>query len=117
MTSLDAWTDSELRHEFDTPILTDSDYLTKSNTGEVAPGATTPLSISVVFRQLEFNFQTVLRKQFGRMMEVNPWYVGRFFALQQDQLFINVIEAFLRDIEKEVSDNNRAIDMAVFGHM
>lgn len=117
VTSLDAWTDYELRHEFDSPILTEADYVTKANTGEVAPGAATPLSLSVMARMLELNFQATIKKQFGRQFEVNPWYSGRFFAINQSQIFINVVDAFLRDVEEEVSDNIRAIDMAVFGHM
>uniref|UniRef100_A0A0N8BPI2 Phosphoenolpyruvate synthase n=1 Tax=Daphnia magna TaxID=35525 RepID=A0A0N8BPI2_9CRUS len=117
VTALDAWTDFELRHEFDSPILTDSDYLTKANTGEVAPGATSPLTVSTTIRILDLNFQTIVKKQFGRLVDINPWHGGRFFSYQQNHLFINVIEAFLRDIEEEISDNIRAIDMAVFGHI
>ena len=117
VTALDGWTEKELRHEFDTPILTEEDYVTKANTGEVCPGAGTPLSISTTLRLLEINFQTTVKKQFGRLMEVNPWYIGRFFSLQQYQLFINVVDSFLRDNEEEISDANRAIDMAVFGHI
>lgn len=117
VTSLDAWTEYELRHEFDSPILTDADYVTKASTGKVAPGAATPLSLSVIARTLELNFQATIKKQFGRQFEVNPWYAGRLFAVNQSQIFINVVDAFLRDVEEEVSDNIRAIDMAVFGHM
>lgn len=35
ITALDAWTDKELRREFDTAVLTDEDYVTQANTGEV----------------------------------------------------------------------------------
>ena len=117
MTALDNWNEFELRHEFDSPILTNADYLTKANTGEVAPGATTPLTVSTTIKILDLNFQTVVKKQFGRFVEINPWHGGRFFSHQQNHLFINVVEAFLRDIDEEISDNIRAIDMAVFGHM
>ena len=37
ITALDSWTEREICHEFDTPILTEEDYVTKANTGEVAP--------------------------------------------------------------------------------
>ena len=63
VTALDAWTDFELRHEFDSPILTNSDYFTKANTGEVAPGATSPLTVSTTIRILDLNFQTIVKKQ------------------------------------------------------
>lgn len=68
-------------------------------------------------RVLELNYQTTMKKQMGRMMEINPWYIGRFFSVQSGHLFINVVDAFLRDNEAEISDSNRAIDMAVFGHI
>ncbi len=68
-------------------------------------------------RLLDLNFQTIVKKQFGRFVEINPWHGGRFFSHHQSHVFINVVEAFLRDIEDEISDNIRAIDMAVFGHM
>ena len=117
MTALDSWSDYEIRHEFDTPTLTDGDYLTKANTGEVVPGAATPLCISTTLRIIESNFKMVVKKQFGRLVEADPWSIGRFYSLQQNQLFISVVNAFLRDVDAEISDNIRAIDMAVFGHM
>jgi len=117
VTALDSWSDYEIRHEFDTPTLTDGDYLTKANTGEVVPGAATPLCISTTLRIIESNFKMVVKKQFGRLVEADPWSIGRFYSLQQNQLFISVVNAFLRDVDAEISDNIRAIDMAVFGHI
>jgi len=99
-----------------TPVLIDGEYLTKANTGEVIPGSATPLCISTTLRLNEFNFKMVMKKQFGRLVEAEPWSVGRFYALQNNQLFISVVNAFLRDVDAEISDNIRAIDMAVFGH-
>jgi hypothetical protein len=95
VTALDAWTDFELRHEFDSPILTDSDYVTKANTGEVFPGATSPLGLSVTARALDLSFHL-------------------FF---QNQVFINVIDTFQRDIGEEITSHHRSVDMAIFGHL
>ncbi|MPC63574.1 hypothetical protein E2C01_057673 [Portunus trituberculatus] len=44
-------------HELDTAILTDEDPITKGNTGEVFPGSTSPLSLSVVGKILDLAFQ------------------------------------------------------------
>jgi hypothetical protein len=116
VTALDAWTDFELRHEFDSPILTDSDYVTKANTGEVFPGATSPLGLSVSARALDLSFQFVIKEQFARFFEVNPWCIGRFNLFFQNQVFINVIDTFQRDIGEEIT-HHRSVDMAIFGHL
>lgn len=117
MTALDAWTDFELRHEFDSPILTNSDYLTKANTGEVFPGATSPLGLSVTARSLDLSFQFVIKEQFDRYFEINPWCIGRFNLFSQNQVFINVIDTFQRDIEEEITAHHRSADLAIFGHL
>ncbi|XP_045028647.1 putative phosphoenolpyruvate synthase [Daphnia magna] len=117
VTALDAWTDFELRHEFDSPILTDSDYFTKANTGEVFPGATSPLGLSVTASSLDLSFQFVMKEQFGKHFEVNPWCIGRFNLFHQNQVFINVIDTFQRDIEEEITAHHRSVDMAIFGHL
>ncbi|KAI9559139.1 hypothetical protein GHT06_015928 [Daphnia sinensis] len=117
VTALDAWTDFELRHEFDSPILTDSDYFTKANTGEVFPGATSPLGLSVTASSLDLSFQFVMKEQFGKHFEVNPWCIGRFNLFHLNQVFINVIDTFQRDIEEEITAHHRSVDMAIFGHL
>lgn len=117
VTSLDSWTDYEIKHEFDSPVLTAADHVTKANTGEVFPGATSPLGISAIGRALDFGVQTIMKEQFGRLYEANPWFVSRMTQVHQWQVFLNVIEAFQRDIDMEISDNNRAVDMAMFGHL
>lgn len=117
MTSLDSWTDYELKHEFDSSILTAADHVTKANTGEVFPGATSPLGISTVGRLLDCGVQSVMKQQFGRLYEENPWFVNRMTQVHQWQVFLNVIESFQHDIDDEITDNNRAVDMALFGHL
>lgn len=117
ITALDAWTDKELRREFDTAVLTDEDYVTQANTGEVCPGAAPALVATTTYRSMELNWQSVAKKMSGRLMELNPWYVGRFFSVHQNQMFINVIEAMLRDVDEEIGDAVFAVDLAVFGHI
>ena len=117
VTALDNWNDFELRHEFDSPIISNSEYFTKANTGEVLPGASSPLSVTVTSRALDLSIQTVMKGQFGRNFEVNPWAMGRLTFLHQNQVFLNVIETLHRVVDEEISNSIRAVDMAVFGHL
>lgn len=117
MTSLDSWTDFELQHEFDTALISKREYVTKANTGEVLPGSGTPLSISFSQRSMDMNFQALTARASGGLSEFNPWYIGRFTPLFSNQAFLNIIDMFRRDIDKEPSNNDRSVDMAVFGRL
>ncbi|CAG9796773.1 unnamed protein product [Diatraea saccharalis] len=52
VTSLERWTDEELLHELDSPIMDDDDLTTTANCGEVLPKPVTPLSIDLVLKPL-----------------------------------------------------------------
>lgn len=84
---------------------------------QVCPGAAPALVATTTYRSMELNWQSVAKKMSGRLMELNPWYVGRFFSVHQNQMFINVIEAMLRDVDEEIGDAVFAVDLAVFGHI
>ncbi|XP_061179945.1 uncharacterized phosphotransferase YvkC-like isoform X2 [Saccostrea echinata] len=47
ITTLDEVTDDDLINEFDDPLITDKEWLTTGNIGEMMPGAVTPLTYSV----------------------------------------------------------------------
>ncbi|XP_026759359.2 uncharacterized phosphotransferase YvkC-like isoform X2 [Galleria mellonella] len=52
ITSLERWTEEELLHELDTPIMSDEDLTTFANTGEVFPKPVTPLTADLVIKPL-----------------------------------------------------------------
>lgn len=117
ITALDAWTDFELRHEFDSPILSDLDYSTRANTGEVLPGSTTPLGLWLVSTSLAMGIQVIMKNQYGKFQELCPWFLGRYNPISYNQVFLSVIDTFQRDVEEEITSNQRAVEMAIFGHM
>ncbi|KAL3832030.1 hypothetical protein ACJMK2_023710, partial [Sinanodonta woodiana] len=50
ITTLDQETDDELLHEFDTPVVSDSERLIQGNIGEMMPGCVTPLTMTTFAR-------------------------------------------------------------------
>ena len=91
--------------------------MTKANTGEVFPGATSPLGLTVCSRSLDLGVQFTMREQFGKLFQVDPWWLGRFNLISQNQVFLNVIDCFQRDVENEITSNQRSVDMAIFGRL
>lgn len=62
ITTTNIWTDFELLHEMDTPILTEDWIFTVANTGEVLPGAVSALSHTTVIKTLHAGaMQTIAR--------------------------------------------------------
>ncbi|KAK8385002.1 hypothetical protein O3P69_014516 [Scylla paramamosain] len=110
ITSLHAWTEYEMMHDLDTATLTDEDPITKGNTGEVFPGSTSPLSLSVVGKILNLAFQEQNYIQDRHQNYLCPSYYTH--------VFINVIETMYRNMEEEEAGMLvfQALDMAVFGH-
>ena len=117
MTSLDSWTDYELRHEFDSPVVTPTEYLTRANIGEGCPFASSPLCISTSMLLSDFCIQESWKKLIGNSVETNPWAYCRTLGVRENKLFINVLNGLHRFVEAEISDDKRAADMAAFGHM
>lgn len=69
ITALDAWTDFEIIHELDSPVPSEIDVTIFSNIGEVLPGATSPLSLSTVIRELNSAIEISAMDKLG-----NPYY-------------------------------------------
>ncbi len=91
--------------------------MTKANVGEVLPGATTPLGLTLSARSLDLGLQLIMKEQYANRFEIDPWWLGRFNLTSQNQVFINVIDAFQRDIDEEITSHQRAVDMAIFGRL
>ena len=114
---MDSWSDYELRHEFDSPVLTKTELLTRANIGEVAPDANSPLSTSITGRIGDHLFQANWKRMASSLSETNPWVNGRVLASWEHHSFLNVINGFHRYVQPEISNMDRAIDMGVFGRV
>ncbi|KAK2720217.1 hypothetical protein QYM36_004195 [Artemia franciscana] len=116
VTHLHNWTDFELTHELDSPVVTSTDIYTKANTGEVFPNATSPLSTTLIAKSLDLAIQSNFVKRFGGSFIVQP-QINRFVTVSHHHAMLNVIDTMLSNNEPEISATNRAVDMAVFGHI
>lgn len=110
MTSTTALSSWELLHELDSAIMSEDDLHTFGNVGEVMPEAVTPLTCSIVGPSLNRTMLTVIIPE-----KISPLY-SALFALSHYRSSINVFNAFLRCVEKEISLTNRVHGLAVFGH-
>lgn len=82
ITALDAWTDKELRREFDTAVLTDEDYVTQANTGEV--GRT---QIGLRLMLVGFQFDLELEFEPSRVTVSPVSFFGSNKGLDQNLVF------------------------------
>ncbi|XP_065335145.1 rifampicin phosphotransferase-like isoform X2 [Cloeon dipterum] len=115
ITTLDAWTDHELEHEFDMPVVMDNDILSIANTGEVFPGATKPLTQSVLIRLLDLEIQEQCNKHNKNRTFCNLYQ--SVVGTTSNHVVISVINTVLSNLEKEISTTNKVMDLAVFGHL
>ncbi|KAF4524984.1 hypothetical protein B566_EDAN011912 [Ephemera danica] len=74
ITALNAWTDFELQHEFDMVVPTDTEIMTLANVGEVFPGATKPLSLSITVRILDYSIQEQCQKRHKLRRSTENWH-------------------------------------------
>lgn len=110
MTSTHAFTSWELLHEFDTPVMTDEDLMTFGNTGEVFPLPVSTLSMTSNLNVMSDGLVEVIThkkplKFFKEMISVTHHRVG-----------LTIFNTFTTHVEKEVTFENRAHALLVFGH-
>lgn len=110
MTSTTAFSSWELLHEFDTAIMSADDLHTFGNVGEVMPEAITPLTITTLGPSLNRAMLSVITPE-----KISPLY-SALFASSHYRISINVFNAFLSFVEKEITLTNRVHGLAVFGH-
>lgn len=110
MTSINSFTQWELMHEFDTAVMSEEDYFTFGNVGEVMSQAVTPLTISALVP----SFEAGLLKNFPIHKE------GKFFnqimAISHSRIAMNVFSVFMRMCKQEISMENRVHGIAIMGH-
>ncbi|KAF2905990.1 hypothetical protein ILUMI_00186 [Ignelater luminosus] len=110
ITTLNNWTEFELLHEFDVPILTHQELFTVSNVAEVMPGALTPLSNTVMNSIISKNL-------YKYIMEIaDDPFIMKCSGVINHHAVINVTNCLLNKVENKVDIAAKVLDMAVFGH-
>ncbi|GFW53699.1 putative phosphoenolpyruvate synthase [Trichonephila clavipes] len=75
VTNATAETDHEIKHEFDAPLRSESEYFTVANVGEVMPGATSPLGIETLTKC----FSNVLKREAFEKGIVDNLFQSKYF--------------------------------------
>ena len=86
ITALNNFTDFEIIHENNTPIMSSSDMMTKANVGEVFVGAMSILSQSSMRQSFE---RGVFKSRFGNTKNYTGLYASTF-PIRYQHLFMNV---------------------------
>ncbi|XP_052739556.1 putative phosphoenolpyruvate synthase [Bicyclus anynana] len=108
ITSLDRWTEEELLHELDFPIMSDDELITFANTGEVLPKPITPLTHDMVYRPLERGLAT--------LMLANGDGYDKNVVITHHRCAISSYNSMYRRITKEIDISIRMLEMSVHGH-
>ncbi|KAK3592024.1 hypothetical protein CHS0354_031535 [Potamilus streckersoni] len=87
ITTLDQETDEELVHEFDTPVVSDSERLIQGNIGEMMPGCVTPLTMTTFARAINDATSMYITNMGGNYHVRNT---NRFVQACCGQLFLNL---------------------------
>lgn len=110
MTSTKSFTSWELMHEFDTAVMSEEDYFTFGNVGEVMSQVMTPLSISVVIPALERG----IIKNFPIADESR--FFNQLLSVSHSRIAMNVFSVFMRMVKPEITIENRVHGIAILGH-
>ncbi|XP_045447354.1 putative phosphoenolpyruvate synthase [Melitaea cinxia] len=108
ITSLERWTEEELLHEMDFPIMSDDELITFANTGEVVPKPLTPLSYDIVMEPLERGVTALL--------ENNGDGYDKSVVITHNRCCMVSYNSLYRQIQKEIDINIRMLEIAVHGH-
>lgn len=98
-------------HEFDTAVMSDEDYFSFGNVGEVMPEAMTPLSISVVVPSFENGLMN-----FSPIKVEKPKYSNAIFGIAYGRIAMNIFNVVLKAIKNEITIQNRLHELSIFGH-
>ncbi|KAG8242528.1 hypothetical protein J6590_063642 [Homalodisca vitripennis] len=110
VTSLLAWSQDELIHELDSAILP-NDATTTANTGEVLPGATSPLCQSTNLRCADF----VMIPLFAGVN--HPlWYNNSRISTSHHHALLNIYNTILKGAQQKPTLSQKVLELAVCGH-
>ncbi|XP_063357659.1 putative phosphoenolpyruvate synthase [Cydia amplana] len=108
ITSLERWTEEELLHEMDYPIMSDDELITFANTGEVLPKALSPLGYDVMLRPLQ--------RAIDRMVGTNQDGFDQTIVVTHSRCAITLYSSVYKRVSSEIDVSIRMIEMAVHGH-
>ncbi|XP_067130557.1 rifampicin phosphotransferase-like [Centruroides vittatus] len=116
ITTQDLETEFEITHELDSGHLTDNEYITKANVGEVMPNALSPLSISTVIKSLDLGFQA---EMFKEKFSYNVYIPESNYALPTNfnHCFISIIDVVMRKCSDEASEDSFGLELSLFGRI
>ncbi|XP_013176836.1 PREDICTED: uncharacterized phosphotransferase YvkC-like [Papilio xuthus] len=108
ITSSERWTEEELLHELDFPIMSDDELLTFANTGEVLPKPITPMTYDLVV--------TPLQKGIDSVIGCNGDHYDRSVAVSHNRCALVLYNSVYRRMPPQIDIGIRMIEMAVHGH-
>lgn len=111
MTSINAFSKWELIHEFDTSIMSNDDFHTFSNAGEIMPEPLTPLSISTLLPSIEGGlFGNVVQ-----FMKESKFYY-QMIGISHSRVQFCVFNLILRIVKMEITIENKLQSISLCGH-
>ncbi|XP_030022494.2 putative phosphoenolpyruvate synthase isoform X1 [Manduca sexta] len=108
ITSLERWTDEELLHELDFPIMADDELTTFGNTGEVLPKPITPMSYDVMIRPLSKGMDVTIG--------TNGSGFDKSVIMTHNRCVLSMYNSIYKKAPKEIDINIRMVEMAINGH-
>ncbi|XP_045491685.1 putative phosphoenolpyruvate synthase isoform X1 [Colias croceus] len=108
ITSLERWTEEELLHELDFPIMSDDELITFANTGEVLPKPLTALTYDMVIVPLERGVTSLIPN--------NGDGYDKSVVLTHNRTSIALYNSVYRRVPKEIDVNLRMIEISIHGH-
>ncbi|XP_076355068.1 rifampicin phosphotransferase-like [Tachypleus tridentatus] len=113
VTYSDTETEFELIHDMDTPLQSENECLCKGNVGEVMPGATSPLGLSVLSYSFETAWKTIL-SNLGCPNQVLPCYYVKCFTRKYNHMFFNISDNPFFSEENAMADG---CQLAILGRL
>ncbi|GAB0097107.1 uncharacterized protein DMENIID0001_127060 [Sergentomyia squamirostris] len=109
ITSLDAFTDWELAHEFDYPLMSPEDARTTANVQEVFPGCTTPLSVYIVAKMID---EATFEQSSGQLPSKELFNV---FWITMYQMGFEMFNIFLKHPEEKATAMHKIFGISILG--
>ncbi|XP_041975336.1 putative phosphoenolpyruvate synthase [Aricia agestis] len=108
ITSLERWTEEELLHEADCPIMSDDELLTFANVGEVLPKPLSPLGYDLTMIPLDVGM--------GKLVWKNGDGYYHTFMFTHNRCTIALYSTVYRRVPKKLDINIRMLELAIHGH-
>ncbi|KAJ8956354.1 hypothetical protein NQ318_015092 [Aromia moschata] len=109
ITTLTSWSEFELTHELDYPVLSDKLIFTTANAEEVFPNCASALSQTTSVRILDRAMQTHAQRH------CDP-YVSKSLPVSHHRVMIEILNSLHTNVHGDIKLGSRILDLAVFGH-